>query len=166
MDGVAVANDGTIEIGTAGANDPTLLLDGGTTVSNGAITVGSVGTLQIGEGGATFDHVTVDNNNMLTIDGGFTLTLDYYDVINNGNLVIGTLGVLEVEQGPGGLSEGTPHATLDGVAVANGGNIEIGTAGTRWIRSCCWTTAPLLATARSLSDPGRNTSGSARVVRH
>jgi FecR protein len=130
LDGVVVANGGTIEIGTAGANDPILLLDGGTTVGNGAITIGSVGTLQIGAGGAAFDNVTVENNNILTIDGGITLSLDDNTVISNGNLTIGTFGVLDIEQGPNALTEGTPDATLDGVTVVNSGDIEIGTAGT------------------------------------
>jgi hypothetical protein len=130
VDGVAVANGGTIEIGTAGTNDPILQLDGGTTVSNGAINIGSVGTLQIGAGGAAFDDVTVENNNILTIDSGITLSLDDNTVISNGNLTVSTFGVVDVEQGPNALSEGTPDATLDGAAVANSGAIEIGTAGT------------------------------------
>src|ERR1700733_2143025 len=130
VDGVAVANGGTIEIGTAGTNDPILQLDGGTTVSNGAINIGSVGTLQIGAGGAAFDDVTVENNNILTIDSGITLSLDDNTVISNGNLTVSTFGVVDVEQGPNALSEGTPDGTLDGAAVANSGAIEIGTAGT------------------------------------
>ena len=147
LDGVAVANGGNIEIGMVANGDPILLLDGGTVVSNGALTVGLVGTLEIGAGGATFDDVTVENNNILTIDGGVALTLHDNTVISNGNLTIGTLGVLDVEQGLATLSEGTPDATLDGVAVVNDGNIEIGTAAPV-IRSCCLTTAPQSAMAR------------------
>jgi hypothetical protein len=129
LDGVTVANGGTIEIGATGAGDPTLLLDDGTVISNGMLTVGSLGTLEIGTGGATFDGVTVENNNVLSIDNGVTLTLDDNTVISDGNLATGTLGVLDVEQGPATLSEGVPDATLNGVIVANGGSIEIGTTG-------------------------------------
>jgi hypothetical protein len=128
LDSVAVANGGTIEIGTAGANDPILLLENGTTVGDGAITIGSVGTLQIGAGGAAFDNVTVENNNILTVDGGSTFSVDDNTVICNGNLTIGTFGVLDVEQGLNTLAEGTPDATLDGATVINSGAIEIGTA--------------------------------------
>ena len=102
-----MANGGNIEIGIVANGDPILLLDGGTVVSNGALTVGLAGTLEIGAGGATFDNVTVENNNILTIDGGVALTLHDNTVISNGNLAIGALGVLDVEQGLGALSEGT-----------------------------------------------------------
>ncbi len=129
LDGVAVANGGNIEVGMADTGAPILLLEGGTTVSNGAITVGFAGTLEVGAGGATLDGVAVDNNNFLSIDDGVPLTLTDNTVISHGDLTIGALGMLDVEQGPAALSEGTPTATLDGVAVANGGNIEVGTTG-------------------------------------
>ena len=74
LDGVAVANGGNIEIGMVANGDPILLLDGGTVVSNGALLSDLAGTLEIGAGGATFDNVTVENNNILTIDGGVALT--------------------------------------------------------------------------------------------
>ena len=150
LDGVTVANGGTIEIGTEGASDPILLLDGGTTVGNGAITIGSVGTLQIGAGGAAFDNVMVENNNILAIDGGVTLSLDDNAVVSSGNLTIGTFGVLDVEQGPNTITEGTPDATLHGVAVTNGGDVEIGTEGSG---------NPTL-----LLDDGTTVSGGALIV--
>jgi FecR protein len=150
LDGVTVANGGNIEIGTAGIGGSTLLLDGGTMVASGALTVGSVGTLEIGAGGATFGNVRVENDNILTIDGGNTLTLNGNTVISNGDLTIGTFAVLDVEQGPNALSEGTPDATLHGVAVTNGGDIEIGTAGTG---------DPTL-----LLDDGTTVSGGALIV--
>jgi fibronectin-binding autotransporter adhesin len=139
LNDVDVMNSGTIQVDSDGPGTRiiSLELDGGTTVTGGTLLIhvdfpvpGIEGAVEIGAGGATFDNVTVDNNNILTIDDDVTLKLDDSTVINNGNLAIGTLGVLDVEQGPGTLSEGTPDATLDGVAVADDGTIEIGTAGT------------------------------------
>ena len=130
LDGVAVANGGNIEIGMADTSDPILLLEGGTTVNNGGITIGFAGTLEVGTGGAMLDGVAVDNNNLLNVDDGITLTMTDNTVVSNGDLTVGTLGVLDVEQGQGELLEDTPAATLDGGVVANGGNIEVGTANT------------------------------------
>ena len=139
LNDVYVMNSGTIQVDSPGAGTTiiSLVLDGGTTVTGGTLLIhvgfpiNSIeGTVEIGTGGATFDNVKVENNNILKIDDGITLTLDDNAVISNGNLTIGTLGVLDVEQGPATLSAGTPDVTLDGVAVANGGNIEISTAGT------------------------------------
>ena len=140
LNDVDVMNSGTIQVDSAGPGTTiiSLVLEGGTTVTGGTLLIhvdfpvnGIEGAVEIGSGGATFDNVTVDNNNILTIEDGVTLTLSDNTVVNNGNLAIGTLGVLDVEQGPGTLSEGAPDATLDGVAVANGGTIEIGTDGCR-----------------------------------
>src|SRR6185437_5469839 len=128
LDGVAVANGGNIEVGMADTSAPILLLEGGTTVNNGGITIGFAGTLEVGTGGAMLDGVAVDNNNLLTVDDGITLTMTDNTVVSNGDLIVGTLGVLDVEQGQGEPLEDTPAATLDGGVVANGGNIEVGTA--------------------------------------
>jgi hypothetical protein len=139
LNDVDVMNSGTIQVDSVGPGTTiiSLVLEGGTTVTDGTLLIhvdfpvnGIEGAVEIGTGGAAFDNVTVDNNNILTIEDGVTLTLGDNTVISNGNLAIGTLGMLDVEQGPGTLSEGVPDATLDGVAVANGGTIEIGTAGT------------------------------------
>ena len=139
LNDVDVMNSGTIQVDSAGPGTTiiSLVLEGGTTVTDGTLLIhvdfpvnGIEGAVEIGTGGAAFDNVTVDNNNILTIEDGVTLTLGDNTVISNGNLAIGTVGILDVEQGPGTLSEGFPDATLDGVAVANGGTIEIGTAGT------------------------------------
>ncbi len=142
LDGVAVANGGNIEIGTAGTSDPTLLLDDGTVISNGNLTIGAFGVLDVEQGpatlgagvpDATLDGVGVANSGNIkigTATGDPTLLLDDGTVISNGNMTIGALGVLDVEQGPNPPATGTPDATLDGVAVANSGNIDIGTAST------------------------------------
>ena len=139
LNDVYVMNSGTIQVDSPGAGTTiiSLVLDGGTTVTGGTLLIhvgfpiNSIeGTVEIGTGGATFDNVTVENNNILKIDDGITLTLDDNAVITNGDLTISTLGVLDVEQGPATLGPGVPDTTLDGVAVANGGTIDIGTAGT------------------------------------
>ena len=139
LNDVYVMNSGTIQVDGPGVGTTiiSLLLDGGTTVTGGTLLIhvgfpiNSIeGAVEIGTGGATFDNVTVKNNNLLKIDDGSTLSLDDNAIIINGNLTIGTLGALDVEQGPATLSEGTPDATLDGVTVSNGGNINVGMAGT------------------------------------
>jgi fibronectin-binding autotransporter adhesin len=143
LDGVTVANGGNIDVGTTSTSDPTLLLDDGTTISAGKLTLGNLGVLDVETGptilragmpDATLDGVTVANGG--NIDVGTTgasdptLLLDHGTTINGGKLTLGNLGVLDVETGPTALGAGTPDATLDGVTVVNGGNIDVGATST------------------------------------
>jgi hypothetical protein len=140
LDGVAVTNDGAINVDLAAAG-ATLTLDDGTTISRGILSIGNYGTLDIqtgpngqganGAGGpdATLDGVTVTNNgniNVLTASGTI-LALDDGTIISGGPLTIGTSGALDIQTGSEGHTS-PADATLDGVAVANGGNIEVLTA--------------------------------------
>src|ERR1700737_3485396 len=117
--GVNVMNSGTIQVDKAvGASTVTLVLDGGTTVTGGTLLIhvpGSPveGIVEIGNGGATLDNVTVTNNNILTIDPSVTLKLDDNTAIKGGTLTIAGGSTLDVESSTG--------ATLDGVAVTGTG---------------------------------------------
>ena len=101
LDDVYVLNSGTIQVDRVGSEPITvsLLLDGGTTVSGGTLlihidfpTSNFEGTVEIGTGGATFDHVRVLNNNSLTVDDGSVLTLTDGTTINGGIINDGTAG--------------------------------------------------------------------------
>ena len=81
LDNVTVTGPGTIQVNVPGQSTPaTLNLDGGTSITGGNFSIGSVGTVFIEAGTAsssvTLDGVTVTNNNILTIDLSATLTLD------------------------------------------------------------------------------------------
>ena len=67
LDGVAVGNGGTIDVGTTSV--ATLLLDDGTTITNGKLAIGSGSTLDIeSSAGATLDHVTVTGPGTIQVD--------------------------------------------------------------------------------------------------
>ena len=75
LNDVYVMNSGTIQVDSSGPGTTiiSLVLDGGTTVTGGTLLIhvgfplNSIeGTVEIGTGGATFDNVTVENNNVLT----------------------------------------------------------------------------------------------------
>ncbi|MGA2057048.1 MAG: hypothetical protein ABSG88_17260, partial [Bradyrhizobium sp.] len=93
LDGVNVTNSGTIQVdGAASPVTVTLVLDGGTTITGGDLLIHSPGSpgegiVEIETGGATFDDVTVTNNNELTIDPSVTLTIDNGTTINGGTIV-------------------------------------------------------------------------------
>ena len=146
LDGVTVSgtsgdNPSFIEVGTLGA--ATLLLDDGTTITNGNLNIIGASTLDIEAGttgpGATLDAVTVHGTNAIdmiaasTIEvgnsGAATLTLDDGTTITNGDLTIAAGSTLDVEAGKTG-----PGATLDGVTVSGTSGdtpstIEVGTLG-------------------------------------
>ena len=132
LDGVTVYNGdgflpGTIEVGES--SSATLLLDDGTTVYGGTLTIGSGGELDVelgsnGGNGATLDGVTVTNYGAIDVDlnaSGAILTLDDGTTVYGGTLTIGSSGELDVELG----SNGGNGATLDGVTVTNYGAIDV-----------------------------------------
>ena len=141
LDGVMVANSGSIHVGTAIiASDPTLLLDDGTTITGGKLSIGSLGVFDVEAGTGTLagapdaalDGVAVVNHGNIDvgtviITNDPTLRLDDGTTITGGKLSIGSVGVFDVEAGAGILA-GAPDATLDGVTVVNHGNIDVGTA--------------------------------------
>ena len=132
LDGVSVIGTSglapsTIQIGTAGA--ATLLLDDGTSIENGNLTISGGSALDVTTSGATLDGVTVTGTNATlsvaasTIEVGTTtttgtvLTLDDGTTITNGNLIIDAGNTLDIESAGG--------ATLDGVNVTNSGTIQV-----------------------------------------
>ena len=120
LDGVTVNNSGAIDIGNVQvhANDPTLTLDDGTTVTGGTLAIGSGDTLDIEHGasgpGATLDGVAVNSTGTIAVGGTSvaTLLLDDGTSITHGTLTVGSGSTLDVEHGTNG-----PGATLDGVSV-------------------------------------------------
>ncbi len=122
LNGVDVMNSGTIQVDGPlfGATIINLVLDGGTTVTGGTLLIhvgfpiGSVeGTVEIGAGGATFDHVTVLNNNSMMIDDGDTLTLSQV-TINGGTINRGTAA------GAGGTIDVAGDSSINGSTIDNG----------------------------------------------
>jgi VCBS repeat-containing protein len=138
LDGVTVYNNsynfGNSGIGVGESTAATLLLDDGTTISNGLLKVGAGSTLDIEAGpgnglGATLDNVSVRNSGTVQIDiSGLasTLTLDGGTSIFGGVLAIGGTGELAIEGFNFGFGS---NATLDGVTVTDGGNINVDSTG-------------------------------------
>ncbi|HZR76821.1 hypothetical protein [Bradyrhizobium sp.] len=119
LDGVNVANSGTIQVDTGPETTTvTLVLDGGTAITGGDLLIhhpgsGENGVVEIKTGGATFDDLTVTNNGELIIDASVTLTLT-----DNTSILGGTIddaGTLLVSS-----SSEITNATIDG-----GGNVTV-----------------------------------------
>ena len=132
LDGVSVIGTSgltpsTIQIGTSGA--ATLLLDDGTSIENGNLTISGGSALDVTTSGATLDGVTLTGTNATlsvaastievgtTTTAGTVLTLDDGTTITNGNLIIDAGNTLDIESAGG--------ATLDGVNVTNSGTIQV-----------------------------------------
>ncbi|MGB9115991.1 beta strand repeat-containing protein, partial [Bradyrhizobium sp.] len=122
LNGVDVMNSGTIQVDSPGAGTTiiSLVLDGGTTVTGGTLLIhvgfpiSSIeGAVEIGTGGATLDHVTVTNNNSLTIDDSNTLALSHV-AINGGIVNDGT------SDGAGGTIDVTGDSSINGITADNG----------------------------------------------
>jgi FecR protein len=130
LDGVDVENDGGIVIDYI---DPaTLVVDDGTVIAGGQLTVNGAGTLDVERGsnrsgphGAVLDGVDVADKGAIDIGAtatGAVLTLDDDTIISgSGSLTIETGSTLEVERG----TNRHHGATLDGVAVTDDGSLEI-----------------------------------------
>ena len=130
--GIDAAPASLIEVGAAGA--ATLLLDDGSMIASGMLTIGSGSTLDVeaGTNGATvtLDGVGVTGTDAVTginatpaslIDVGVTSTatllVDDGTTITSGSMSIGSGSTLDIEKGAATLAEGAPDATLDGVTV-------------------------------------------------
>jgi hypothetical protein len=128
LDGVSVINDGTISVDAmAPGSIVVLTLQDGTTITDGTLTVGDQGILDInGACGATLDGVAVDVSALGIIDvgamtaSGSILTLGDGTAITGGALTIQSHSQLDIEACTG--------ATLDGVIVTNDGTIQVGEA--------------------------------------
>src|SRR5579872_2010088 len=119
LHGVTVTNEGTIQVDNeALSTTVTLVLDGGTTLVGGNLVIhdplsADEGVVEIEAGGATFDGVTVTNNNELIIDSSATLTLTDDTIITGGTIDdAGTMLVVSASE--------IDNATIDG-----GGDIVV-----------------------------------------
>jgi Legume lectin domain/FecR protein len=124
FNGVNVINSGTIQVDSAelGTTTITLFLGGGTAITGGALLihvgfpVDSVeGAVEIGTGGASFNQLTVTNNNLLTIDGSDALAL------NSTTIDGGTLNILgELDSAGTSFITGTTISNLNNIVVSSG----------------------------------------------
>jgi hypothetical protein len=129
LDGVDVENHGTIQVDCDADETPIvpLILEGGTTIEGGLLSVGNHGVLDIeGYSGATLDNVTVDvgrrgHIEVMTTASGSILTLEDDTVVSGGTLIIDKGSELAVESHEG--------ATLAGVDVVNHGIIQVDSGG-------------------------------------
>jgi hypothetical protein len=78
------------------------------------------GTVEIGTGGATFDHVRVANNNSLTIDDGTVLTLTGGATINGGTINDGTAS---------GTGDPTVFGSIDVIGPSTINNVFLNNGG-------------------------------------
>ena len=126
---VTMDNGGEIEIGSPQSQGSALVLEDGTTITGGTLTLDNTGdTVEILFGtddvGATFDNVQVENSGTIRVGssvvvGDPTLLLKDGTTISDGALDIEATGVVNVQNGANG------GATLDHVTVANTGAITI-----------------------------------------
>jgi fibronectin-binding autotransporter adhesin len=98
LDGVHVNNGaGTIQIDTV-SFDGKLIVDDGTTITGGSLTIGSLGLFEVKTGptgpGATLDGVTVGNSGVVQVDTGAVLDLTGGTTITGGSVTgAGTIHV-------------------------------------------------------------------------
>ncbi|MDR3464929.1 MAG: FecR domain-containing protein, partial [Xanthobacteraceae bacterium] len=139
LDGVAVTGGGGIQVDLA-TGAATLLLDDGTSITGGTLSIGDVGTLDVEQGraaitgaDATLDGVTVTGTDaVLTTTGAIvtpasvieigaataaTLLLDDGTSITHGTLTVGSGATLEIGGGAG--------ASLADLSVGNAGTIKV-----------------------------------------
>ena len=113
-----------------------LLLDDGTTIANGNLTIGSGSTLDIENSvtgtGATLDGVNVTNSGTIQVDPAGAETTTVSLVLDGGTTVTGGTLLIHV---PGSPAEGiveiaTGGATLDNVTVTNNNILTIDSSAT------------------------------------
>ena len=142
-----------IEVGATAA--AILLLDDGTSIENGNLTISGGSALDITTGGAALDGVNVTGADATlsvaasTIEVGTTtttgtvLTLDDGTTITNGNLIVDSGNTLDIESSQG--------ATLDGVNVMNSGTIQVGSSATLTLEGGTTITGGVIDDAGTLS---------------
>ena len=126
LNGVAVTGGGVINVDVP-ADAATLILEGGTSITDGTLVNGHVGTVEIhGATGATFDNVGVNNTGLLQVDGGSQLSLvGGATILGGGDLTVASGGLLK-----------TYGAGIEiNAVVTNDGTIEINGGGTLKISS-------------------------------
>ena len=133
LDGVKVTGSGNIQVDT-NVIASTLVLDDGTTVTGGTLTVGSVGTLAVETAaGATLNDVGVTNNHSIEVFAGSNLTLDAGTAVtNDGTVTVDGTATLVLNSATvtGGIvaDNGAIHVTGDSAintAAVNGGQVTV-----------------------------------------
>ena len=120
LDHVSVTGGGTInnDLNVPSTPPATLILKNGTSITDGSIEVGSVGTLEVSDGGASLTGVTIDvtSGGIVQADSGDTLTLNGATI--NGGTVTN-----------GGTLNSTATSGIHGATIGNSGTLEL-TGGT------------------------------------
>ncbi len=114
LDGVHVNNDaGTIQIDTI-SFDGKLIVDDGTTITGGTLTIGSLGLFEVETPkGATLDGVTVGNSGVVQVDADSVLNLTGGTTITGGTITDnGTIDVLG-------------DSTINGGALLQNGSVTV-----------------------------------------
>jgi archaellum component FlaF (FlaF/FlaG flagellin family) len=131
FNGVTIGCDSDVKV----ADQTTLILEDGTTMFGGRLSIACSGVIDVehggndGNGGATLDGVNVTDNGAIDIGDaacGAILTLDDGTTVTGhgaGTLTINAYNTLDVEHGG---NDGNGGATLDGVNVTDNGAIDIG----------------------------------------
>jgi probable HAF family extracellular repeat protein len=139
FDNVTAANAGVIVMDQWAS----LLLDGGTSINGGTLSIGDLGNgVEIGAGGATLDGVGVINPSTITVDTGATLNL-VNTVIWGGSLAhagsgatagaivvsgahnISTLNGSGIVTATSGTAVAVPVSNSDTITVRNGAALEL-----------------------------------------
>ncbi|MBX9647849.1 MAG: VCBS domain-containing protein, partial [Xanthobacteraceae bacterium] len=109
------------------AGAATLILEGGTSITDGTLVNGDVGTVEIhGTTGATFDNVDVNNAGLLQVDGASRLLLVGGATITGGDITVASGGLLKTY---GAGIEINAVVTNDGtIEINNGGTLKISTS--------------------------------------
>ena len=124
LNGVNITGTGNRQIDDAAASS-ILVLAGGTTMTGGKLTVGSVGALEIGTAlGATLNSVSVINYNVIEVLAGSILTLDLGTTVANAGSAIN----IDAGSTGGTVAEATLKlngATINGGTLADNGTIDV-----------------------------------------
>ncbi len=126
LNGVAVTGGGVINVDVP-VDAATLILEGGTSITDGTLVNGDVGTVEIyGLDGATFDNVDVSNTGLLQVDGGSKLLLVGGATITGGDVTVATGGLLKTYGAGIEINAAvTNHGTIE---INNGGTLKISTS--------------------------------------
>src|SRR4029077_18265452 len=103
----------------------TLVLDDGTTVTGGSISIDSAGTLEIKHDGgsgpdATLSDVSVADSNLLQVDAGAILALAAGTSITGAAGTVTTLGTGEIDSTGGSNSISVATLSLSNLKIAGG----------------------------------------------
>jgi fibronectin-binding autotransporter adhesin len=137
LDGVHVTGSGTIQIDQdTSSTQPPLILEGGTTFTDGTLTVGDAGVLDVETAtGGTLDDETVTNKNAIEVFAGSVLTLDNGTVVTNSGVITvdGTLTLSGATINGGTITDNslidiTGDSTINGNAALNGGQVKVESA--------------------------------------